>query len=399
MKRKAHLFIIAILLAAVAIGCVLSNKTFPADNTDNTDTKKEISFQKEASLLKSILQDDIFQVDQLLSDMTLEEKVGQMFIGCFYTGTPSPETVAQYHLGGVVLFGASFKSTPPEEVTANLDAIDSAADIAPLIAVDEEGGTVVRVSASRLYRSEPFQSPRELFAAGGLDAIVTDTHEKNQLLLELGIDMNLAPVCDISQNPDDYIYERSLGENAKTTAAYTKQVVSACVEDGMGCCLKHFPGYGSTSDTHNGAATDTHTLKQIKKTDLIPFQAGIDAGAHSVLMSHNIVTALDQELPASLSPAVHKILRDDMGFNGVIMTDDLSMGAITQFSPDTDSAVSAVIAGNDMLCTGDYADQYQAVLDAVRSGMISEARIDISVRRILQLKLDLGLIGGENQTT
>ena len=116
-----------------------------------------------------------------------------------------------------------------------------------------------------------------------------------------------------------------------------------------------------------------------------------------MLVSHNIVSSLDQELPASLSPAIHRILRNEMKFDGVIMTDDLSMGAITQFSPDTDSAVDAIAAGNDLLCTGDYANQFQNVLNAVHDGTISEKRIDRSVRRILRLKLTLGFFNAENE--
>lgn len=385
MKRKTLTRIIVILLS---VGIVTGVYFMNAPATSRVNTHLNISISKE-----------IFPApeDIILSGMTLEEKVGQMFMGCFYQGTPSPETVANYHLGGVVLFRASFENTPPETLRTQLDAIDDGNRINPIIAVDEEGGSVVRVSANPLYRSEPFQSPRALFASGGMDAVMTDTHEKNQLLQKLGIDMNLAPVIDISQNPSDYMYERSLGQNAKTTSQYAAKTVAACKEDGIGCCLKHFPGYGNTADTHNGIATDRRSLEQIREVDMKPFSAGIKAGAHAVLVSHNIVSSLDQELPASLSPAIHRILRNEMKFDGVIMTDDLSMGAITQFSPDTDSAVDAIAADNDLLCTGDYANQFQNVLNAVHDGTISEKRIDRSVRRILRLKLTLGLFNAENE--
>lgn len=385
MKRKTLTRIIVILLS---VGIVTGVYFMNAPATGRVNTHLNISIPKE-----------IFPTpeDIILSGMTLEEKVGQMFMGCFYQGTPSPETVANYHLGGVVLFRASFENTPPETLRAQLDAINDGNRISPIIAVDEEGGSVVRVSANPLYRSDPFQSPRALFASGGMDAVIADTHEKNQLLQKLGIDMNLAPVIDISQNPSDYMYERSLGQNAKTTAQYAAKTVAACKEDGIGCCLKHFPGYGNTADTHNGIATDSRSLEQIREVDMKPFSAGIKAGAHAVLVSHNIVSSLDQELPASLSPAIHRILRNEMKFDGVIMTDDLSMGAITQFSPDTDSAVDAIAAGNDLLCTGDYANQFQNVLNAVHDGTISEKRIDRSVRRILRLKLTLGFFNAENE--
>ena len=258
--------------------------------------------------------------------------------------------------------------------------------------MDEEGGTVVRVSSSKKFRSTPFLSPRELYAKGGLDLIVSDAHEKNSLLSGLGINLDLAPVCDISTNRKDFMYDRSLGQDARTTSDFAEAVVKACAEDSMGCTLKHFPGYGDSADTHKGIAVDRRSMEQLKSSDLLPFQAGIDAGAPSVLVSHNIVRAIDAAAPASLSPAVHRMLREDMGFCGVIITDDLSMDAIDEFFPETGSAVSAVLAGNDMLCTGSFRRQYDAVLKAVRDGDITEERIDQSVRRIISWKISAGLI-------
>lgn len=332
------------------------------------------------------------QIEAMLEAMTPEEKIGQMFMGCFYNGTPSAKKVEKYHLGGVLLFGPSFKNVTKKTLKRQLRDIDQTCAIAPFIAADEEGGTVVRVSAYRKYRSKPFRSPRQLFARGGMEAVVSDTHEKNRLLLSLGINMNLAPVCDISRDPDDFMYLRSLGKNPQTTAEFAAAVTEACREDGIACSLKHFPGYGNSADTHKGLAIDTRPLKELKQRDLIPFRAGIDRGAPTVLIAHNIVTALDDRRPASLSPSVHRLLRQDMGFDGVIITDDLSMGAITGFSSVEESAVNAVLSGNDLLCTGNYAIQHAAVLQALYDGVITEDRIDASVRRILGLKKKMGLL-------
>jgi len=332
------------------------------------------------------------EVETILETMTLEEKVGQMLMGCFYSKTPSGETVEKYHLGGVLLFGASFDDTSKEDVISDIASIDEACTITPVIAVDEEGGLVVRVSGNEDLRSEKFRSPRDLYDEGGIDAVLEETHEKNLLLSELGIDMNLAPVCDISTDKDDFMYSRSLGEDAETTADYISEVISLCNEDGMGSCLKHFPGYGNSDDTHHGMAVDHRSLDQLQENDLLPFKAGIDAGVQAVLVSHNIVSAIDEDLPASLSPSVHLMLREELDFDGVVITDDLSMGAIDEFLSGENSAVAAVMAGNDMLCTGGYAKQYEALLDAVEEGLISEDRIDRSVRRIIKMKLDMGLV-------
>lgn len=331
-------------------------------------------------------------LNEIIDEMTLEEKVGQMFLGCFYDGFPDPSQVSGLHLGGVLLFSSAFEDSSPNETAALTEELHSSMDIPPLTTVDEEGGTVVRISSHKAFRSEPFKSPRELYNEGGLDLIISDTHQKNQLLKALGIDVNLAPVCDISLDPSDFMYSRSLGQDSRTTARYASAVVEACLEDGTGCVLKHFPGYGSTGDTHKGLAADNRTLKEIEERDLVPFKAAIDAGAPAVLISHNIVSAFDSRRPASLSPAVHVALRHDLAFDGVVITDDLSMGAVKDYSSYGDSAVTAVLAGNDMICTGDFAVQSRALLEAVRDGLIKESRIDSSLRRILLWKADLGLI-------
>lgn len=376
-NHKKKYFIMLFIFLILAAGCVAAAMMF----SDGSAMDEKIT---EA--------DNETRAEEIIFGMTLEEKVGQMFMGCFYSYTPSIETVDAYHLGGVLLFGASFENTPKEQLTARLFAMDGVCDIAPATAVDEEGGYVVRVSASKLYRSEPFKSPRDLYAAGGMDAVINDTHEKNKLLKSIGIDMNMAPVCDISTKPEEFMYSRSIGLDAQRTSEFAKKTVNACIEDGIICSLKHFPGYGGTADTHISGATDSRSLEQLRQNDFLPFEAGIDAKAHSVLVSHNTVTAIDNALPASLSPAVHKLLRDELEFDGVIITDDLSMGAATSYGSKADIAIAAVQAGNDMLCTGDYNTQIPAIIDAVNNEIISEKRINRSVKRILMMKLEAGLI-------
>ena len=156
--------------------------------------------------------------------------------------------------------------------------------------------------------------------------------------------------------------------------------------------LKHFPGYGSNVDTHTGIAIDARPIETFRSSDFLPFEAGIDAGAQSILVSHNIVQCMDGELPASLSPAVHDILRDELGFEGVIMTDDLIMEAITEYTGGENAAVLAVQAGNDMLVSSDFVTQYNAVLAAVQDGTISEDHIRESAIRVIRWKMDLGLM-------
>ena len=261
-----------------------------------------------------------------------------------------------------------------------------------LIGVDEEGGTVVRISSNPNFRAVKFHSPQALYNEGGFDLITSDTKEKDELLASIGVNVNFAPVCDVSTDPNDFMGARAFGKDAAQTSEYVRTVVAQMLSDNTGMVLKHFPGYGSNADTHTGTAIDERPIETFRESDFLPFQAGIEAGAQAVLVSHNIVNCMDSELPASLSPAVHDILRDELGFDGVIMTDDLIMEAITDYTGGENAAVLAVQAGNDMLVSSDFVTQYNAVLAAVQDGTISEGRIRDSAIRGIRWKMDLGLM-------
>ena len=331
------------------------------------------------------------RAQELLDGMTLEEKVGQMFIArC--PETDAAQLAADYHLGGYILFGRDFKDKTAEQVTADIQSYQDAAEIPLLIAVDEEGGTVNRVSSNPNLRSSPFRSPQSLYSEGGLELVRSDAQEKCRLLESLGININFAPVCDVSQDPADFIYDRTLGRDAQETSQYVAAVVETMAEEGMGSVLKHFPGYGNNTDTHTGVAYDDRPYDTFLTSDFLPFQAGIAAGADMVLVSHNIVSAMDETSPASLSPEVHRVLREDLGFTGVIVTDDLVMDGVRDFAGDDEAAVLAVQAGNDLLCCTDFQTQVPAVLAAVESGEITEEQIDAAVLRVLTMKLRLGIL-------
>lgn len=326
-----------------------------------------------------------------LQTLSIEEKVGQLFLAR-RNDTTSQEDVAQWHLGGLVLFSADFEGKTADEICAMIAADQSAAEIPLLIAVDEEGGTVCRVSENSNLRTERFSSPRQLYASGGVEALIADAAEKSQLLLRLGINVNLAPVCDLSDDPSHFMYERSLGADAQRVSECISAMVQQMTAQGLGCVLKHFPGYGGAADTHTGLAWDSRTREEFEQADFLPFRAGMEAGAGAVMVSHIIVQSMDPELPASLSQEVHRILREELDFEGVIVTDDLSMDAIGDICGDEQAAVLAILAGNDLLCCTDYQTRIPAVLDAVQTGEISYARIDEACYRVLQWKAQLGLI-------
>ena len=367
------------LLVIIAIPIVIyfvydfdSVAIIPSDNLDTNEPEKTDKITK------------------MLDNMSVEEKVGQMFM-VRVPKENADKRVSEYYLGGYIMFGRDFDNKTKEEVINNIASWQEAADIPMLIGVDEEGGTVNRISTNTEFRSEPFKSSQELYKDGGFDLIYEDTIEKANFLKELGINVNFAPVVDVSTNPDDYIYKRSFGKNANLTSEYAEVVVRAMKESNIASVLKHFPGYGNNTDTHTGIAIDNRTLETFKENDFLPFEAGIKAGANMVLVSHNIVTNMDSNNPASLSTRVHEILRNDLGFAGVIITDDLYMDAISK-NYDSSVAVLAILAGNDLICTTDFESQIPEVIAAVEDGTISIDRINESVRRILELKLELNLI-------
>lgn len=328
---------------------------------------------------------------ELLQDMSLEEKVGQLFF-VRLRKAQAIEDINTYHLGGYILFGDDFKEETKTSIKALTASYQAAATVPMLIGVDEEGGNVNRLSKYTAFRAVPFHSPNDLYTEGGLDLIKSDTLEKATLLLSLGINVNLAPVCDVSTDPSDFIYHRTFGMDAANTSEYIKAVVEVMKEQNLGSTLKHFPGYGNNVDTHTGIAIDERAYDTFESSDFLPFVAGIKAGAGSILVSHNIVTSMDKDYPASLSIEVHKILRNELGFEGVVMTDDLSMDAIKQYTGDSDAAVLAIEAGNDLLIATNFMEQIPAVIDAVRDNTISMERIDESVLRVLKWKLSLGII-------
>ena len=325
------------------------------------------------------------EVEDLLASLTLEEKVGQLFF-VRVPDTDAVSDVSTYHLGGYILFG---RDTADKTADALIQTIQSYQDAAAvdtgiplLIGVDEEGGTVVRVSSNPHLRASNFPSPQKAYASGGMEAVLADTREKDLLLSALGFNVNLSPVADVSTNPADFMYDRTFGQDAAATADYVAQVVSQMAEDGMGSVLKHFPGYGNNVDTHTGIAVDQRPLESFTSSD----------GKTAVLVSHNIMTAVDGDLPASLSPKVHGLLRTDLGFDGVVMTDDLAMEAVAAYSADGAVAVMALEAGNDLVITTDYRTQIPKVLEALESGALSEETIDTACRRVLTWKQNLGLL-------
>lgn len=213
-------------------------------------------------------------IEDRLAKMTLEEKVGQLF----WARVPDNhqiEDLQSYHLSGYILFGRDFEGQTIENMKALTNRYQSASKTPLLIGSDEEGGTVTRISS---ILDTPFQSPMTLYQQGGMEAILSDTRRKAEVLKSVGINAGLFPVADLATDPSAFIYDRTIGQDAQTTATYIEQVVKELQKNKLGSTLKHFPGYGDNGDSHTAIIRDNRSLDELRQADFLPFQAGIDAG-------------------------------------------------------------------------------------------------------------------------
>ena len=348
---------------------------------------------------KELFEDYYKEAEKYMSNWTLEQKIGQMFFPRFNDETKEEDINTTYP-GGFVLFAYDFENKKEESIIKNIEYIQklsmNSLNLPLGLAVDEEGGTVNRISS--FFRKEgKFPSPQEIYNKSGINGILTNDKEKRELLLKFKMNINLAPVADISYNSSDYIYERTLGRPPEETAKYIKDDVEGYVKDHFTCCLKHFPGYGNNLNTHYDVAYDNRPYEQFQKEDFKTFEAGINVNVPMILVSHNIVLCKDEKYPASISKTWHDILRNELKFSGLILTDDLSMDAIKKYSGDESPAVLAFNAGNDILLTSDYKDHLSAVIKAAKNEKISIDTINKACRRIIAWKIKYLLESKENK--
>lgn len=336
-------------------------------------------------------------IQEIIDGLSAEEKAGQLLMADFRqnadgTGMTvlskeAKELIDAYHIGGVILFAENLDTA---EQTKKLTAdIQKAAEIPVFIGIDEEGGLVSRLKKSNIQH-ETFPSAAEMAdAAYAGKTIGTE-------LAELGINVDFAPVADVNTNPENpVIGTRAFSADPAEAAAKVGQFIKAMEETGVSACAKHFPGHGDTAmDSHNGETYVEHSMERLKEVEFVPFQEAIAQNVDFIMAGHiKTPNATTDGRPATLSAQMLGLLREELGHDGVIITDAMNMGAIVEEYGSGESAVLAVQAGVDIvLMPADLEEAAQALTEAIKNGTISEKRVEESLFAILSLKYDKGMI-------
>lgn len=343
-------------------------------------------------------------VDERIGAMTLEQKVAQLFIvtpealvegvsQVTQAGDMTREGVTAHPVGGIVYFAQNLLD--PEQTTTMLANVKQfyadAGNVAPFIAVDEEGGTVVRIADNEAFGAQDVGDASALGGAGDTEAAKRAAEQIADYLMPLGFNLDFAPVADVVDPlRSDTMGLRSFSSDAAVAADMVRAEVEGFRDKKMLCCAKHFPGIGAAAgDSHEGAITIDSTNEELETVDLVPFRAAIEAGVPMIMVGHvSLPNIVGDSTPAPLSSAVVQgMLRDSLGYTGIIVTDSLSMGAITDYYAPAEAAVAALKAGCDIPLMPERLDEaYQGVLSAVQAGELTEERIDESLTRILTAK-------------
>lgn len=331
------------------------------------------------------------EIQGMIAEMTQEEKVAQLMI------LTNPKDIKEGVLagctpGGIIFFGIDYQGKRVDQVRTRVDALQSCVKIPMFVGVDEEGGKVSRISGMVGEGIPVFESARNLCGTRDMEWVYKKTEEKISFLQEMGMNLNFDPVADVVTKEDAYMYERSAGGEEGIVSDYVTTVIKAMKDKKMYSCVKHFPGYGNNANTHTTYVRDNRGLQEYRDCDFLPFLAGISEGADMVMVSHLVMEAVDGEAPASLSRPVHDLLREELQYDGVILADDLNMGAIRGGMSLDVAAGKAFAAGNDMIFSADYSLTRRGALQALQQGLITEEQLDESLERVLRLKAAYGLL-------
>ena len=410
---------VLVIIAAIAVAAwVIYRDMNPSDQGKDTEHKQAAVQQdtdenRHEDSTDSSETEDVnggaadSDIEEMLGDMTLEEKVCQLFmvtpealtgVGTVtQAGTATQEAVNAYPVGGVIYFSQNLQD--PDQTRTMLENTQRYAmertGIPIFLSVDEEGGQVARVGSNPAFGVEKIGNMSDVGSRGDTQEAYEIGSTIGTYLSDLGFNMDAAPDTDVLTNPENQVVKyRSFGSDPELVARMAAAELKGLNDQGIIGMYKHFPGHGgTTADSHEGYAYVDDTQEELKSGAFIPFQDGIDNGIQVIMVSHiSCPNVTGDNTPATLSEMmITDILRGEMGFDGMVITDALNMGAITAQYSSSEAAVAALNAGADMLLMPeDFQSAYKGVLSAVESGTVSEERIDESVRRILEVKVSLG---------
>lgn len=397
--KKSFLTVIVSLSILLLLTCCSANNT----NNNDRDLWKSTATPSPVPSTDPVM--------ELIDKMTVEEKIGQLFIVSYrydHQGNPleevddnTRESIKRNKPGGVILFAENISTIP--QTVALIESLQEISQIPLFIAVDEEGGMVSRITKSPEMHATKFPDNTKIGEKGEPELAEAVARAISAEISSLGFNMNFAPVADINSNPDNTVIgKRAYGSDAETVSKMVSAAVSGFQSNQVSAVLKHFPGHGDTvEDSHYGAAVINHSRERLLNNELLPFISGIEAGADCVMTAHILTPNIQGEnVPATLKPEILTgILRKELGFNGLIITDAMNMGAITHFYKPDEAAVNAIIAGADIvLMPEDLELAIAGVKQAVNSGKITEKRLNESIIRILRTKQKRGLLNGTGQT-
>ena len=398
--KKLHLIFFVILSILMLSSCAQTSGGTDSESSNGTDELQD-AYEDELHMSKA---------EMLLSQMTLREKIGQMLFiqpeslriktedaqgeaadtsSVTIFTEQMAKTLEEYPAGGIIIFGGNIES--PIQLNELVNDIKAGSRIPLFMGIDEEGGMVARIANSPGFDVKKYESMQKI----GSTRDPKNAEEAGKVigayLRDYGFNLDFAPVADVNTNPENIVIgSRAFGDDPQLVAEMVSAGIGGLHSSNVMSCIKHFPGHGDTKDdTHAGFASIDKNWEELEACELIPFKAGIEAKTDMIMISHITAGNITKDgLPSSLSQEmIEGRLRRELNFDGIIISDSMSMGAITERYSSGEAAVLAIKAGTDIVLMPEvYAEAFESILEAVARGEISEERIDESVMRILSLK-------------
>ena len=388
MKTFIRLFSVLLSIMLFCTGCGVSKENSKSDTVEN----KEPTVDE--------------KVEKIVNNMTLEEKVGQIFMvapeavdkdgGSTTVFTENIEKeIEKYNLGGYILFASNIEN--PTQTQELINGLKKSSKIQPFVGVDEEGGRVARIGKNSAMGVEKIEPMAQVGKSQNYERANEIGTTIGKYIKNLGFNLDFAPDTDVlTDSNNTEIGDRSFGNDPEVVGKMATEVVKGLQSENISTVLKHFPGHGgSIGNSHQGFSLSNRTEEELKKCEIVPFKTAIENGADCVMDAHmSLPNVTGDNIPATLSKkVVTDMLKTELNFKGVVFSDSMSMGAITENYGTGDACVKAVEAGIDMVLMPENLDEaYNAVLEAVKNGKISQERLDDAVSRIIKAKIQRGII-------